>query len=136
MNTHSRSALFLMELIVSILFFALSSVVCIQLFVLSHQKSEASVDRNYAVLVAQSVVESYKANGADINSLINSLSAEGDGNTYTAFADESGRFAGSNEVYKVEFTENIEGAMYTLDVEVTKGEESIFTVSSSHYVAE
>ena len=45
----SKSALFLMELILAILFFAAASAVCVQLFVKAHLMSQDTVDLNRAV---------------------------------------------------------------------------------------
>ena len=50
----SRSALFLMELIFSILFFALASAVCVQLFVKAHLLSVGTQELNHALTSAQS----------------------------------------------------------------------------------
>ena len=55
----SKSSLFLMELILSILFFSLASVVCVQLFVKSHLISEQSTDSSNAVNLSQDVAEIY-----------------------------------------------------------------------------
>lgn len=60
----SRTGLFLMELILAVLFFALAGSVCIQLFVKSHAISERSVELNNSVLWTQNVSEAfYGCNG-------------------------------------------------------------------------
>ncbi len=60
----SRTGLFLMELILAVLFFALAGSVCIQLFVKSHVISERSVELNHGVLWTQNVSEAfYGCNG-------------------------------------------------------------------------
>ena len=53
-NQNSKSALFLMELIIAILFFAISSAVCVQLFVKAHLMSRDTTDLNHAVACAES----------------------------------------------------------------------------------
>lgn len=53
----SKSSLFLMELILAILFFALSSAVCIQLFVKSHILENTSTEENHALLLCQNLSE-------------------------------------------------------------------------------
>ena len=55
----SKSSLFLMELILSILFFSLASAVCVQLFVKSHLISRQSTDLTNSVNLAQDVAEIY-----------------------------------------------------------------------------
>lgn len=63
-NKSSKSGLFLMEMILSILFFSLSSAVCVQLFVKSHLISQRSVDLNRAVEYCQNIAEAfYGCNG-------------------------------------------------------------------------
>lgn len=52
-----RSSLFLVELMVSILFFALASAVCIQIFAKSHTKSIETARLNMAVAKTQSAAE-------------------------------------------------------------------------------
>lgn len=58
---HSKSSLFLMELIIAILFFSLASAVCIQLFARSHILSRETVDQNNAITQAQNLAESWYA---------------------------------------------------------------------------
>lgn len=53
----SRASLFLMELIMSILFFSLAAAVCVQLFVQSHTLSKSSVELNHAVVECESITE-------------------------------------------------------------------------------
>lgn len=53
----SKSSLFLMELIMSILFFSLAAAVCVQLFVTSHTLSKSSVELNHAVVECESLAE-------------------------------------------------------------------------------
>lgn len=55
----SKSSLFLMELIIAILFFALASAVCIQLFVKAHLLGETTTEENKALLMCQNFSEIY-----------------------------------------------------------------------------
>ena len=60
----SKSGIFLMELILSILFFSIAAAVCVKLFVTSHQLSDQSVNLNYAVAMTESIAEAfYGCNG-------------------------------------------------------------------------
>lgn len=60
----SRSGLFLMELIISILFFSLAGAVCVRLFVNAHIVSRDSVELNHALEWTQNVAEVfYGCNG-------------------------------------------------------------------------
>ncbi len=55
----SKSGIFLMELILSILFFSIAAAVCVKLFVTSHQLSDQSVKLNHAVAMAESIAEAF-----------------------------------------------------------------------------
>lgn len=65
----SKSELFLIELIVAIVFFAISSAICAQLFVKAHTLSAKSGDLNAAVIQAQNAAESFKASGGSAEKL-------------------------------------------------------------------
>lgn len=55
----SKSSLFLMELILSILFFALASTACVQLFVKAHLLGIETEEENHALLLCQNMSEIY-----------------------------------------------------------------------------
>lgn len=54
---HNKSSLFLMELIISILFFSVAGAVCVQLFVKGHLVSKKSTDINNSCLWTQNICE-------------------------------------------------------------------------------
>lgn len=60
MMRHSKSALFLMELIMGILFFALASALCLQLFAKAKMINEASAQKDQAMRIASKLIELYK----------------------------------------------------------------------------
>ncbi len=57
----SGTGLFLMELILAILLFAVSATICIQLFVSSHIISQNSTDLNHSIFWAQNIAETFYA---------------------------------------------------------------------------
>lgn len=63
----SKSALFLMELIIVIFFFALTSAVCLQLFVKAHTFDRRTQGLNYATLWADNAAELFYEYGSDPN---------------------------------------------------------------------
>ena len=63
---HSKSGLFLMELIIALLFFSLASTVCVRLFVKSATLSQDTVDLTYAISQAQNLAECYSSCDGDI----------------------------------------------------------------------
>ena len=62
---NSRASLFLMELMISIMFFAISGAVCIQLFVKAHTINEESAAMSKATLIAQDICEYYHYSDGD-----------------------------------------------------------------------
>ncbi len=56
----TRSFNFLIELLISSLFFAFSSIICVQLFVYAHQKNELALDITKATVVAENYCEQLK----------------------------------------------------------------------------
>lgn len=60
-NGSSKSSLFLMELIMSTLFFCLAAAVCIQMFVKSHTLSETSLTLNHSIVWAESLSDTFYA---------------------------------------------------------------------------
>ncbi len=62
---HSKTGLFLMELIVGILFFSLASAVCIEIFAKAHLMNDESMQKSHAVKIASNIVEIYKNNQLD-----------------------------------------------------------------------
>jgi hypothetical protein len=57
---------FLSEQILAILFFALTAAVCVQIFTVSSNMSDESQQLNYALILAQSGAEAFKAAEGDI----------------------------------------------------------------------
>lgn len=63
---HSRSTLFLLELIIAIFFFSVASTVCIQLFAKSHLLSKQTINENHAVTQAQTLAEGFLATDGNL----------------------------------------------------------------------
>lgn len=59
---HSKTGLFLMELIIGILFFSLASAICIQIFVKAETMNNESQQQGQANRIATCIIEKYKAN--------------------------------------------------------------------------
>ena len=55
----SKSGIFLMELILSILFFSIAAAVCVKLFVTAHRLSDQRENINHAVSMAESIAEAF-----------------------------------------------------------------------------
>jgi len=77
-RTTSKSALFLMELILAIFFFSLASAVCIQLFAKAHLLGQDTTNKNHGIMWAQNIAEAYLGNDADLAATIDTLQAHAD----------------------------------------------------------
>ena len=85
----SRSGLFLLELMIVILFFAVTSAICMNLFVKAHLTSAAGSELTSAVREAQSVAELFKAADGDLKRLAESLDVRPiDGPTLNLYYDK------------------------------------------------
>lgn len=62
-----------MELIIAILFFALSGTLCIQLFVKSHLLKQSTEEQNLALIHSQNLAELYYASDGDYDLIANTL---------------------------------------------------------------
>lgn len=69
----SKSSLFLIELIISILFFSLASAACIQLFVKAHLLDKKTRETNQIVMWTQNLSELWYAADGDLSALYEKL---------------------------------------------------------------
>lgn len=65
-TTHSKSSLFLMEIIIAIFFFSLASAICLRLFSSAHSLSDQDKNLNNALLWSQNLSESFYGCDGDI----------------------------------------------------------------------
>ena len=82
MTYRSRSTLFLIEQLIVIAIFAICAAACIRILTASYFYASDSKATSNALLVAESVAESYKAFGGDLNAMTlvkNGLTVDQDG---------------------------------------------------------
>jgi len=70
----SASGMFLIEILLALLIFAIASAICLQVFVTSHQIAADSNTLNRAVVAAQNGAECFKAAGGDLKETAKLLS--------------------------------------------------------------
>lgn len=75
-NRTSRSSLFLIELIIAIFFLALTSAVCVRLYLQAHRLSVRSSDLTHAVQEAQNVAECFIAADGDLTAALSLYEGE------------------------------------------------------------
>ena len=145
---HSKSSLFLMELIVSILFFSLASAICIQLFVRSHSISAETINLNNAITQAQNLAEYWYATEADLHTMQNAIPCSrlsDNGNALTLYFDTDWQFLSSDIAvedagYYARLTALTDTDAHLLSAEISVCASSsgkvIYTLSLSQHIAE
>lgn len=95
----SRPAIFLFEVMVTILIFSLCAAICASVFVKAHSFSTRSEDLTMAVVKAQSAAETFKAGAEDAKQ--QTLNRDG---VYTEYFDEDWeRISGDDAEVKAAF---------------------------------
>ncbi len=142
---HSRSSLFLMEMIIAILFFSLTSAVCIQLFTRSHLLSTQTVNQNHAVIQAQNLAESYLSLEGDMAAIQNLFSPSEltDDNTLCLALDADWELCSmaDSACFLAELKNTPAGETGIMEAEITVSavsspESPIYTLSVMHHTAE
>lgn len=93
----SKSGLFLLELIFVILFFSISSAVCVRLFAKAHSISVQSTSVSEAVTRVTAAAESYRACSGDLEQVAGMLSGEMKDGKVTVFYDQNWDAAASKD---------------------------------------
>ena len=133
----SKSSLFLIELIIAVLFFALASTVCIQMFVRGHMINISNSEKEHAIMLTQSLAESYEATDGDVNAmakLFDDAIIAGDSINFCYDSDWNA-INEDEAVYKVSLTSAIDGNFSNasiVTVNLSSGEE-IYTLDTKIY---
>lgn len=141
---HSKSALFLMELIVALLFFALASTVCIRLFAKAHLLSEQTVNENHAIVHAQNLAEGFLATEGDImqmKALFPNAASTSPENDILLLFDEEWNFCdAANACYSAHLTSYPEkDGLITADITIAAcntSADAIYSLKISHHIPE
>lgn len=103
----SKDSLFLMELALAILLFAICSAVCLKLFVAARETADKSRELSFAVLSAQSVAECYKAAEGDMEELSGMLSGSVSEKSVSVYYDRRWQISSWEDCcYVLELSEN------------------------------
>lgn len=121
MRHPSKASLFLIELIVSILFFAIASALCIQIFVKAKQLDEEGLKQRHASIVASSIIETYRS-----NQLEQFYTVDQDGNIYF---DQYWNPSTTTSIYKATITQD----KNSLTVIVSQESTVLITLLNKHY---
>lgn len=118
MRQHSKSSLFLMELIISILFFALASAICIQLFVYAHTKTQQSQEISLSMTQCESAAELYRAANGNLSALAVPLHGKISNGSMLCMFDRNGNFGADQSDYLMELHQAETDGLSTLLIQV------------------
>ncbi|MBQ6696553.1 MAG: hypothetical protein IJN16_07605 [Lachnospiraceae bacterium] len=136
---HSKSSLFLMEVIIALLFFSLASTVCIRLFVKSHTLSRDTQNLNYAVTQSQNLAEAFIGVDGDMEQLQSLFPGSHLRNENQSLTVSEGDYT-STLTYTKQICDCINpiGSNISADIAVyySDGEQPIYTLHVEHHIAE
>lgn len=150
MGKHSRSSLFLMELIIAILFFSLAGAVCIRLFVTAHSISQNTIARNHAITQTQNLAEAWLSAEGSQELLAAALpglevSEKAGGTSFCLFFDKNWEPCSASEAENAAFAAELyippsEAADSLIHAEITVSalsrEETLYSLSLVHHISE
>ncbi len=141
MNKHPRSktSLFLMELIITILFFSIASAVCVQFFVKAHTIGEKTRELNYAVAAAQGFAEVMRGTDGSMSSILAIYpdAVQGNETFFEVFYDEDFQPCEPEKaVYVSDVTLLPNGAIQNMEILVVKLStyEEIYFLTATKYM--
>ena len=135
----SKTSLFLMELIITILLFAACGAVCVKLFVTSYVMTKDTVELNESVSIAQGFVEVMRGSDGDIDSVMEHYpeAIRGGEGFFEVFYDaevEPCAFEEAEYVGDVTMTPN--GAIQNMEVRIVRLRDykDIYTLNATKYM--
>ena len=117
MRTHSKTPLFLMELLIMLLVFSISAAICLQVFAGARRISDESRRLDLAVMQAQTAAECWKASYGNLDKTAELLNAEAEKNGFSIYDEEK----------QIHLDFSCEDA--TAYIAVLSGEEEIFSLT-------
>ncbi len=131
----SKTKLFLIELIVVIFFFAISSVVCVNLFANARLMSLNSTETTNAMLRAQAAAEMFRG-GGDPRSAAGFNTASANANGYTVYYDRSWAQIQDEglSAYQMDVAFSEEARLIKASITVQKGGAELFHIDTARYL--
>jgi hypothetical protein len=123
------SALLLAEIMLAIMFFALSLTVSLRLLVSAREYMNRSEDISHAVVESQSIAESFKASGGNIKKTADMLGVHTSELRFVIYYNEEWEPVPFDSAYSAELivSSNLNGATMAL-ITVYKGRETLLTI--------
>ena len=135
----SKTSLFLMELIITILLFAACGAVCMKLFVTSYVMTQDTVELNESVSIAQGFAEVMRGTDGDISSVIEHYptAIRGGEEFFEVFYDEDFEACSYNTAsYVGDVTMTPNGAIQNMEVRIVRlrDNKDIYTLNATKYM--
>ena len=132
----SKSGLFLMELIIAICFFAVSSAICVQLFAHAHTLSQRSKGIQMAVLNAQSVAEGFRGLEGDVEALANLWQVSANDGSFVAWFDDDWANVTHSSRFRMAVVIDVLAVPATININITDTvlETELYSVRLSRYM--
>ncbi len=127
-NTRSKTSLFLIEMMLMVLVFALCSAVCVRIFAYSQQLSRDSRNLSNACIVAQSAASCYKVERGDIERTIEAIGGKASG-TNRCYYDGDWRHASPDAAVFV-LAINESGGVAEIDIRKINADKAIYTLTT------
>lgn len=146
----SGSGMFMLEMIMAVFFFLLCSGICVMAFVKADRMSHLAQDTNQAVMIAESMAETWKVGGkelleeqtGDISSKSEETEKDGDsrGSVCTVYLDQKGEQAGaeSDVFFMGILSQKEKNGLETAEITVIRqrDQKQLFTMTTARYVPE
>ena len=131
-----RSSLFLMELMIAILFFALASAVCVRFFVKSHTLNTESQNLSHATNIATSVAEIVRTQESPLNCLTEQFPyGEAFNSHYQFYYTSEWQLCSLEDAsFIVSLETTDEGTLESNLISITEGEDTIYQLTVKKYV--
>lgn len=135
----SKTSLFLMELVITIMFFSICAAVCMQLFVKTHVLGQRTRELNHAVCEAQGFAEVMRGTDGSMGQIMEFYpDAVSDGESFfEVFYDaDFTKCEYDKAVYVADVTLSPNGAIQNMDVKIVKlsNYEEIYTLNATKYM--
>ncbi len=137
--TKSKTALFLMELIITILLFSVCSAVCVQLFVRSYTLSKQTKELNHAVIWAQGYAELLRGGDGSLEFISSHYPSAVvvDDTFFEVFYDSDFQPCEyADACYVSDITMNCENMIVNMDIRISdvKNHSEIYTLTASKFL--
>mgnify|MGYP005779263153 CR=1 FL=1 len=130
----TKTGLFMMEMILVILLFAVSAAVCMRIFGAADRAERRSSDISSAVMAAETAAEAYKARKGDLAQTAALTGGTASADTLVACYDESWRQCARG---KERFVLRLEQrAALAADIRVCEGDTELFAITVAAEAAE